>query len=225
MIINLLQDFSTFQVNVLTNVAKQRSWWGWGHSVRLNRADTNLVWSQCPLSLTKNLPHSEFYHHQMAISLLSLSRQEKRWLLRRSAENQDTIKTEHAETPSHLHNTTGRFNFQGMQNVIDLIDSDNKTSTTADSHVLGITSTAPGPQSDRVERLGQHYDVTDVATCVSLQSRITFLHRHQTGQPSSEVSVRPYSCHHRSGSLRWSEQSINKMKTTTEQTNKEETLA
>ena len=173
MIINLLQDFSTFQVNVLTNVAKQRSWWGWGHSVRLNRADTNSVWSQCPLSLTKNLPHSEFYHHQMAISLLSLSRPEKRWLLRRSAENQDTIKTEHtAETPSRLHSTTGRINFQGMQNVIDLIDSDNKISTTADSHVLGIiTSTAPGPRSDRVERLGQHYDVTDVATCVSLQSQ------------------------------------------------------
>ena len=67
---------------------------------------------------------------------LSLSRQEKRWLLRRSTENQATIKTEHAKTPSHLHNTTGRFNFQGMQNVIDLINSDNKTS--ADSHVLCI---------------------------------------------------------------------------------------
>ena len=144
MIINLLQDFSTFQVNVLTNVAKQRSWWGWGHSVRLNRADTNLVWSQCPLSLTKNLPHSEFYPHQMAISLLSLSRQEKRWLLRRSTENQATRKTEHAKTPSHLRNTTGRFNFQGMQNVIDLIDSDNKISTTADSHVRCFTSTAQG---------------------------------------------------------------------------------
>ena len=94
------------------------------------------------LSLTKNLPHSKFYHHQMAISLLSLSRQEKRWLLRRSTENQATIKTEHAKTPSHLHNTTGRFNFQGMQNVIDLIDSDNKISTTADSHVRCFTSTA-----------------------------------------------------------------------------------
>ena len=136
MIINLLQDFLTFQVNVLTNVAKQRSWWGWGHSARLNRADTSSVWSQCPLSLTKNLPHSKFYLHQMAISLSSLSRQEKRWLLRRSTENQATIKTEHAKTPSHLHSTTGRFNFQGMQNVIDLINSDNKTS--ADSHVLCI---------------------------------------------------------------------------------------
>ena len=221
MIINLLQDFSTFQVNVLTNVAKQRSWWGWGHSVRLNRADTNSVWSQCPLSLTKNLPHSKFYHHQMAISLLSLSRQEKRWLLRRSTENQATIKTEHAKTPSHLHNTTGRFNFQGMQNVIDLIDSDNKISTTADSHVRCITSTAQGLTLTGLRGWG-HITMSLMLLLVSVSSPwITFLHRHQTGQPSSDVRVRPCSCQHRSGSPRWSEQSINAMTTTTEQTNKE----
>ena len=217
MIINLLQDFLTFQVNVLTNVAKQRSWWGWGHSARLNRADTKSVWSQCPLSLTKNLPHSKFYHHQMAISPLSLSRQEKRWLLRRSTENQATIKTEHAKTPSHLHNTTGRFNFQGMQNVIDLINSDNKTS--ADSHVLCITSRAPGLTLTGLRDWG-HITMSLMLLLVSVPGS------HSCIQTSDWSAIIRCQCQPPllSTSQRITEQSINAMKTTTEQTNKEESL-
>ena len=157
------------------------------------------------LSLTKNLPHSKFYLHQMAISLSSLSRQEKRWLLRRSTENQATIKTEHAKSQ---HTITGRFNFQGMQNVIDLMDSDNKISAPADSHVLWFTSRAPGLNVTQSWEAGSAlwcHHVTPwllVSVCPAL---LTFLHRHHWHHWSALIMNHcpPCSCHHRSWSLRW----------------------
>ena len=153
------------------------------------------------------------------LSPLSLSRQEKRWLLRRSTENQATIKTEHAKTPSHLHSTTGRFNFLGMQNVIDLINSDNKTS--ADSHVLCITSRAPGLTMTGL-RDWAHITMSLMLLLVSVSSpRITFLHTDIRLVSHHQMSVSAPAPVNIAADHRWSEQSINASNENNNRTNKQ----
>ena len=93
----------------------------------------------------------------------------------RSRESSNNKNSTRQESQSHPNNSTGRFNFRGMQNVIDLIDSDNKISTTrTDSHALWITARAPGLTVTGVRGLGPHYDVS--SHMMSLQSYLCQSH-------------------------------------------------